>query len=203
MQIGSNYPSSRPFGQYAQYDTDRPLPNNQNTLARRKLQSINAFHAGVHRLHETGLLKGDAVRDGDSSLADYPVHYTHVFRESPSRRLEPGGATDFLVSFALGKGPMLAVETLPARDVVKDHHSIAGFELGHISANRSHHTRRFMTKDAGRGVRSRRNLLEVGATDAAGVDSEKKFACTDPRNWDCLHADVTDAAIHRRLHGGG
>jgi hypothetical protein len=103
----------------------------------------------------------------------------------------------------LGKGVVLAVETFPARDVVKNHHSIPGFELGHISANRCHHTRRFMTKDAGRGVRSRSNLLEVGPADAAGVHSKEKFACTDPRNWDGLNADVTDAAIHRRLHGGG
>src|ERR1035438_9137579 len=48
-----------------------------------------------------------------------------------------------------------------------------------------------------------RNLLEIGAADAAGVDPKQYFSRADLWNWDGLHADVVHAAINRRLHGCG
>src|SRR5580698_3189214 len=60
-----------------------------------------------------------------------------------------------------------------------------------------------MAEDAWRGMRSGRNLLEVSTADAASVDPQQQFSRADLRDRNSLHANVADATIHRRLHGGG
>lgn len=52
-------------------------------------------------------------------------------------------------------------------------------------------------------MRPGRDLLEVSPTDAAGVDSQEELSGGDLGDWNGFYADVTHAAIHRRLHGGG
>src|SRR5438477_10529205 len=101
-----------------------------------------------------------------------PIHDADVFGETAAGRLKSGGTADLLVGRALGKGLVLAVKTLAARDVMEDHHAVAGAIVLDAFSGCSDYAGGFMPKDAGRGMRTGRNFLEVGATDAAGVNAD-------------------------------
>ncbi len=58
-----------------------------------------------------------------------------------------------------------------------------------------------MAEDAGGGVGSGGDFLEVGAADAAGVDFDQDFAGADFGDGDGFEADVVDAAIDGGQHG--
>ena len=97
---------------------------------RLQTQGLNAFHAGVDRFDKAGLLERNAVGNADRAVLDDPVHDSDVFGETAAGGLESGGAADFLVGGALGESFVLAIETLAAGDVVKDHHAVAGAVVG-------------------------------------------------------------------------
>jgi hypothetical protein len=59
-----------------------------------------------------------------------------------------------------------------------------------------------MAEDAGRGVGSSVNLLEVGAADAACGNLHQEFAGADAGNGNCLHAHIVHAAVDGSPHGG-
>jgi hypothetical protein len=136
-------------------------------------------------------------------VLDDPVHDADVFGETSAGRLEPGGATDFLVSRALGKSFVLAVKTLAARDVVEDHDPVARAVRLDAFANRYYYAGGFVSEDAGGGMGAGGNLLEVCTADAAGVHADEHFAGTDLGDGHSFDADVVHAAIDSRLHGGG
>ena len=136
-------------------------------------------------------------------LLDNPVHDADIFRETAAGRLKSGGAADFLVGGALGEGLVTAVVALAAGDVVEDYDAIAGRELTHSGANRRDHSRGFVAEDARSGMRSGGDLLQVGATDAAGMDPQQQLSGADLRDGNSFEADVVYSAVNRRQHGGG
>jgi hypothetical protein len=137
-----------------------------------QVQGLNALHAGVDGLDEAGLLERDAVGDADGALRDDPIHNPHVIGETAAGRLESGRAADSLVGRTLGKGLVLAIETVAARYVMEDHHAVARKVIGHAFANGSDHAGGFVPENAGGGVRACGNLFKVGAANAAGVDAD-------------------------------
>lgn len=60
-----------------------------------------------------------------------------------------------------------------------------------------------MAKDAGRGVRTGSDLLQVGTANAAGMNAKQQFAGADFWNGDGFEADVVHAAVDCRKHGCG
>jgi hypothetical protein len=60
-----------------------------------------------------------------------------------------------------------------------------------------------VTENAGGGVRTRGNLLEISPTDSAGVNPQQHFAVADLGYGDGLKADVVHATINRSLHSRG
>src|SRR5208283_2151584 len=109
------------------------------------------------------------------SFFDDPVHHPDVFGKAATRRLKPGGAADFLVAGTLREGPVTAVVTLTARDVMKDHHPVACAELTDLFPHLRDDPSRFVAKNTRRRVRSGGNFLQVGSANAAGVDSHQNL----------------------------
>ena len=71
-----------------------PCPMVKHGLARLQAQGFDPFHAGIYRLYEASLLKGDCFGDLHRSLVDDPIHDANVFREASAGRLEAGSASD-------------------------------------------------------------------------------------------------------------
>ncbi len=135
------------------------------------MQRFDPLHAGVHRLDKARLLERDSIWNANCSLTNNPIHHSNIFGESSARRLEPGRASDLLVSLTLGEGFVAAVVALSARDMVKDHHAVADAELLDAVADFCNHSRSLVAKDSGRGVGAAGNFFKVGAADAAGVNA--------------------------------
>ena len=83
---------------------------------------------------------------------------------------------------------------------MKNHHTVAGMIFGNALADGGNYARSFVSKDAGGGMGTGRNLFEVSAADPARVHAEQHFSGTNLRDRDGLHADVIYAAIHCGLH---
>src|SRR5882762_10944381 len=60
-----------------------------------------------------------------------------------------------------------------------------------------------MPENAGSRMGPRGNFLQVGSTDAAGMDPEQKFARANVGNGHRFHTDIVLAAVDSSLHGGG
>src|SRR5215469_18101341 len=97
---------------------------------------------------------------------------------------------------------MSAVVALTARDVVKDHHAVAGPVIADSFTGTDHHTRGLVSEDAWSQMRPGCDLLEIGATDATGVHAYEKFAGSNGRHRDGLHTHVVLAAIDGGKHCG-
>jgi hypothetical protein len=95
----------------------------------------------------------------------------------------------------LREGFMTAVVALAAWDVMKDDDAIAGLENVYASADGGDYSGSFVAEDAGRGVRSGGNFLEVGAADSAGVNFEQKLARADGGNGNGFETNVIHAAV--------
>jgi hypothetical protein len=59
-----------------------------------------------------------------------------------------------------------------------------------------------VAEDAGGGMRSGGDLLEVGAADAAGVDAQEQFSGADGGHGNGFEADVIDSPVNGSQHGG-
>src|SRR5580658_1249036 len=94
-------------------------------------------------------------------------------------------------------------KTLAAGNVVEDHDPVAGAISLDALADGGDDTGGFVSEDAGSGMGAGGDLLEVGATDAAGVDADEEFSGTDLGYGDCLQADIVHAAVDSCLHGRG
>src|SRR5215469_12426088 len=114
-QIGSNNSHPTLTSQYRQNDTDRPLANYQNGLARIKSQRLYAFHAGVDRLDKGSLLERYLAGNADhAAAADDPIHYPDVLRKASATRLIARRCANLLVRRALRKNLVFAVVTATA-----------------------------------------------------------------------------------------
>jgi hypothetical protein len=90
----------------------------------------------------------------------------------------------------LREGFMTAVVALAAWDVMKDDDAIAGLENVYASADGGDYSGSFVAEDAGRGVRSGGNFLEVGAADSAGVYADEQLSGADRGDGNRLQANV-------------
>src|SRR5208337_2933899 len=135
IQIGSDNGCTRPAGEHGEDNTDGPLANHEHGFARFEAQRRDPFQAGVYRLHEASLFKRNTLRDFYRAQLDNPIHHPDVFRETSARGFKTGGASDFLISRALGEGLVTAVETPAAGDVMKDDHAVAGLILSYSRAH--------------------------------------------------------------------
>jgi hypothetical protein len=135
-------------------------------------------------------------------LLNDPIHDSDVLGETSAGGLEASGASDLLVSGALGEGFVAAVVAPAAGDVMKDNDPVAGLESAHSGAYGRDYAGGFMAEDAGRRVRSGSNLLEVGATDAAGVNADEQLPGAYLGDGDGFEADVIYSAIDGGEHGG-
>src|SRR5262249_26858153 len=108
-----------------------------------------------------------------------------------------------LVYRTLRKDFVAAVITLAARNVVKDHHPVAGPEIRYARTDRRNLSRRFMAENPGRRMRTRHNLFQVGAADAAGMHADQYLSSADFRDGNGFQANIVLAAIHGGLHVGG
>jgi hypothetical protein len=168
---------------------------------------MNRFVAGIDGLDEDRLLKGNVVRDADQpgrldAVADDPVHHADVLREASAGGLaETSGGADVLVELALCEGALAAVEALATGEVMEGHYAVADDEAAHAFADDRDGARHLMPIDAGSGVRTGVNLLEVGAADAAGVDPNQHFAAADFGYGDRLGPDIVWSVIDSSLHG--
>jgi hypothetical protein len=159
------------------------------------------LQAGVERLDQRGAFKGNVIGDAlDAGLYD-PVHHSYVLSEPAPGRLEPGGDPDFLVYRTLRVYLTLAVEAASAGNVVKGYHPIAGFELGDAAADRSHHTRGFVSVYARRCQQVVFDLFQIGMADAAGLNTNEDFPRPDAGRRDLFQLDHAGAAIDRGMHG--
>src|ERR1035438_2888684 len=86
--------------------------------------------------------------------------------------------------------PKETIKALSARDVMEDHDTGAGTVVLYAFADCGDDAGGFVSEDAGCGMGTGGNLLEVGAADAAGVDADEHFSSTDLGNGQGLHADV-------------
>jgi hypothetical protein len=84
---------------------------------------------------------------------------------------------------------------------MKDDDAVAGLENVNASADGGDYPGGFVAEDAGCGVRSGGNFLEVGAADPAGVNFQQKFAGTDGGNGNGFEANVIHAAVDGGTHG--
>jgi len=85
---------------------------------------------------------------------------------------------------------------------MKRHHAIADAELSNAVSHLGDDTRGFVTKNARRGVRAGRNLLQIGAADSTSVDPNQNLSRSDFRHGHFFQTDVVHAAIHGRPHRG-
>src|SRR5262249_24350701 len=132
---GSNYANPCPFGQCAQHDTDGALTNYQNRFSGPQRHAFDSLHAGIHRLHKTGLLKGCAFRNPNRPLLNNPVHYADELGKAAARGLKTCCTAHLLVRLKLGKSFVTAVVTIAARNVVEDHNTITDRESRYFRSN--------------------------------------------------------------------
>jgi len=166
-------------------------------------ERLNSLHAGIDWLDKTGLLKRNVSGNGNGTPLHDPVHDPHKLGKSAAGRFEARGASHLLVGFALGKGLMPAVITAPTWDVMKHHDAVARVKAAHAAAGRGDYAGGLVAKDTRRGMRSGSDFLQVGAADAASVNTNQKFAGADLWDWDVFQANVVDAAINRCPHARG
>ena len=86
---------------------------------------------------------------------------------------------------------------------MENHYPVADLETGYIFAESSNDSRGFMAKDPRCGMGTGCDLLQVRATDAAGVNANEYFSRAHPGNRHCLHANIIDAAVDSCLHRRG
>ena len=86
----------------------------------------------------------------------------------------------------MGENFVVAVITIAARDVMKDHHPVTDLEICNIATNSGHHACGFMSEDAGRRVRATGNLLQIRAADTTGVYLDQDLAWAYFRHRNCL-----------------
>src|SRR5258706_7120008 len=84
---------------------------------------------------------------------------------------------------------------------MKDYDSVAGREFLSPSAYRRNFARGFMAEDARCRMRAGSNLLEVRATDAAGMHAKQQLSRSDLRNGNGFEADVVCTAVDGGEHG--
>ena len=83
------------------------------------------------------------------------------------------------------------------------HDAVADGEVRNACADTGDSSGHLVAEDARAGVGAGVDLFEVGAADAAGVDSKEEFAGADLRDGDGFGLDVVDAAVDGGLHGLG
>ena len=149
-QVGSDNASARPLGQYAQDDANGALADYQDGLALLQMERINPLHAGIDRLDKAGLLERNIARNRNRAALGNPIHHAHVLGKPPAGRLEACGTTDLSISWTLSKRLVAAVVALTARDVMEDHHPVAGLEILDALAHSSYQTGGLMAEDARR-----------------------------------------------------
>src|ERR1700691_4048601 len=97
---------------------------------------------------------------------------------------------------------MTTVVAFAAWNVMEDHDPIARFELTNLTAHGRYDTRGFVSKNARRRMRTARDFLEIGSTDAASVYPDQQFALPNLRYRNGFDPNVVDAAIDGCSHGG-
>jgi hypothetical protein len=78
-------------------------------------------------------------------MLDDPVHHPHILGETAARGLETGCDPNFLVYRALCVDLTLAVEALPAGNMMEGHDAIARFELSDAGTHCRHYAGRLVT----------------------------------------------------------
>src|ERR1700722_7863012 len=137
----------------------------------------------------------------DQSALHDPVHDPHIPCKASTGRLKAGRAAYLFVNRTLGKSFLAAVVAIGAGNVMEDSHPVAhGKGLNPLPhcGNRAHG---LMAKDAGCGVRSSMDFLEVGTADAAAVYPYEHFSRSNRRHSNGLNPDVVHSAIDSGLHG--
>ena len=84
---------------------------------------------------------------------------------------------------------------------MKDHHAIARTVAANVRANGGDGAGGFVAEDAGSGMGSGGNFLEVGAADAAGMDADENFFSANFGDRNSFRADVVHAVVDGGQHG--
>ena len=176
-----------------------PCPMARTVSPRLQAQCFDTLHAGVDGFHEAGLLEGNAVRNAHGAVLDDPIHNSNVLSETAAGRLESSRAPDLFIGGALGEGLVSAIETLAARDVVKDHHAIAG-AVGSRFRPRPPRCRRSRGRRCAGPNESRWKSSSGRCRRRRRNEPELTFLRADARDWNSLQPDIVDAPIDGCLH---
>src|SRR4029077_202050 len=127
---------------------------------------------------------------------------TDIFGKTAARRLKPRRASHFLVRLTLRKSFIPAVETFAARDMMENDNPVSRLKVADSRTHGRNYARRLVAKDPRRRMRAGSDLLQVSATNSAGVYPQQDLTRADPGYRDGLHANIVYPAIDRRLHAG-
>jgi len=177
------------------------LADGKNGLAGLEVQSLDALHAGINWFHEACLLERNTIWNSDCTVLNNPVHDPYILGKAAAGRLKASGAADLFVRTALRKRLVLAIETLPARDVMEDYDPVSCSELANAQPHVCDYARRLVAEDPGRRMGACGNFLEVRSANSAGVDANQHLPGPNLRYRDGFHAHVIDPAIHSGQHG--
>lgn len=178
-RVGGQYSRTGSFHKHGEQKSDGALPEDDHNIAGLRVELDHSFQASVHRLDETCLVEGDTFGNFFDAAPYDPIHDADVLRETSASRLVTGGDADLLINRALSIKPMPAVETIQARNVMKDDDAIADGIAANAGADRGHHAGRLMAVDARRLEQIVFNLLKIGVADTAALDPDEQFAGTD------------------------
>ena len=199
-QVGGENRSSRQLAEPHEEQADRALSNDHNGLAGSDASFFDGLEAGIDRLDEGGFDEADPIGNLDHAAFDNPRHRLHIFGKAAAVGSKAGRQTHPFIKLALREQFALAVETVAAGNVMETDDPVAGSESGDTCAHGDDCAGHFVPEDLWRGNETMLDLLDVGATNAAGGDADQKFSRSDFGNGDLFDDDVILAAIHRRSH---
>ena len=90
------------------------------------------LQTSVYRFDKTGAFERNTVRNSFHTVLDDPVHNPYILRETAAGRLKSGSDPDFLVDRTLRVEFPLAVEAVPARNVVKHDYAVTRCKAAHL-----------------------------------------------------------------------
>jgi hypothetical protein len=93
-----------------------------------------------------------------------------------------------------------AIETFSAWNVMKNYYSVSRMKPGNTAACIHHNTGRLMSVNTRRWKEVILDLLEIGVTDTAALNSNEYFIGADRGSWDHAHFNLALACIHCGPH---
>src|SRR5580693_773342 len=126
--------------------------------------------------------------------------FAHIFREPAAVGIESRRQSRLLITRALRKKFPFAVKTIAARNVMKTHHPVAGFELGYACADLYHRASQLVPQYLRRRHKPMMDFLDVRATYPASRHAKQQLAFANFRNRHRFDDDLPLSAIHPRAH---